>query len=222
MKPARLSSQTAGLTLIELVVAMGVFALIATMGLQSMTGTLRVRDRMTERADNNDQLILATALLRNDLAAVVPLAFYPPGGALLRAAVALDGQRLSLSVAGQPGLPPWPATGGLHRVIWELDPRTQTLTRRVWPVLSPASDSQISPVMPVLTGVTGWQLRSYWPETGWTDGLHNPGLIIAPQANIDGDVTIAPEVYSSTLPLGVELTLDSTNWGTLVLIEALE
>ena len=39
----------AGLTLIELIVAMALFALVAAMGLQVLNGMLRARDRLVAR-----------------------------------------------------------------------------------------------------------------------------------------------------------------------------
>jgi len=47
---------TRGLTLVELVVALGIFALVAVMGLQSLTIGLSMRDRLGVQADATDQL----------------------------------------------------------------------------------------------------------------------------------------------------------------------
>jgi len=210
-----------GLSLIDVVVAMAVLALIATMGLQSITGTLRLRDGMADRASETDQLIFASALLRNDLSAVVPLGFYPPGDAPLQPGVSHLGEQLGLSVTGQLGTTVDPSEIRFLRAVWTLDPETDVLSRQVWPALSPATASQITDPMPVLTGVTGWRLRSYWPETGWADGLQNPTLTPRFEPAGDSDIPVAVEVYSSTLPLGMEVVLETRAWGEIVLVEAL-
>ena len=57
-------SRDRGLTLIELVVAMAVFALVAVMGLQSLSGSLRMRDGLTARAEDSAALAQAIAVLR--------------------------------------------------------------------------------------------------------------------------------------------------------------
>ena len=64
-----------GLSLIELVVAMALFAMVAIMGLQSLTGTMRISERLTQIDSDTAELGNAVALLRNDLTSVVPMLF---------------------------------------------------------------------------------------------------------------------------------------------------
>jgi len=191
-----------GITLIELVVAMALFALVAAMSLQAITGMLRARDHLLVLSGDTARLSLALTLLRQDLSAAVPILFYTPGG---RPASALDitppGPRLSLSVAGQAGAAT-PDFTGFHRVEWQFDPANARLMRRVWPALQPAARSQVAPAVEMLTGVRGFELRLYRGEAGWQSWRD------LPPGQIDG-----------RLPDAIEVTLATDRFGALTLIE---
>ncbi|MCJ7874788.1 prepilin-type N-terminal cleavage/methylation domain-containing protein [Phaeobacter sp. J2-8] len=173
MTPRRPVAADAGLSLIELVVAMAMFALVAVMGLQSLTGTIRVSERLTQIDTETTELGNALALLRNDLTSLVPMLFYPPQGAP-RAAIDLsqDGTRLGLSIAGQESFTP--SHTDRHRAEWSFDPAKGTLTRQFWPALVPAEQVGISPEMTVLRDVQAFGLRTYWPNVGWVAGSTPP------------------------------------------------
>lgn len=215
------------MTLIELVAALALFALVAVMGLQALTANLRMRDRLTVLEQQAGELSLGLALLRNDLSALLPVLFHPTSGGR-RSAIHLsnDGLTLSFSVSGQPGLTP--AVGadpglGLHRVEWRLDVPRQQLMRRVWPVLSPASDLSVSPEVAYLSGVTGLSLRSLWPQLGWLPGVSSSAPRVAPElggGDGDGVLVRLADSYSDTLPEALELTLQIKELGSVVLLEA--
>lgn len=219
---------TRGLTLIELVAAMALFALVAVMGLQALTANLRMRDRLAVMEQQAGELSLGLALLRNDLSALLPVLFHPPGGGS-RSAIHLssDGLTLSFSVSGQPELPPGPERDpglGLHRVEWRLDVARQQMMRRVWPVLSPAADQSISPEVAYLSGVTGLNLRSLWPQLGWLPGVANGAPRVAPElgeSDGDGVLTRLADSYSDALPEAVELRLQIEGLGSVRLLEGM-
>lgn len=217
-----------GLTLIELVVAMAIFALVAVMGVQSLSVSLTLRDRLSATAARTEALGQGVALLRNDLSAALPIFFFPPEqGAPASALRALRGNKgFSLSVGGQPGIA-LPA-GGMdaapeQRVTWRFDPAEQRLTRAVWPTLYPASAAQQSAPVPVLDGVTAMALRSHWTGKGWVVGFRPPdGLQTAAQQTSGDDDSAGgtvPEVYSDSLPNAVEITLETRDFGQIVLLE---
>lgn len=224
-RPPRPNHPTSGLTLIELVAAMAVFALVAVMGLQALTGSLRLRDRLGARAETAEDLSLALTLLRNDLSAMMPLAFHPPGSSRPQSALVLspDGTRLGFSIGGQPDLAPL-QTRGLHRVEWRVDSARGALTRQVWPVLQPASPTARQPEVTVLQGVRGISLRSHWPDQGWRAGVTSG---VAPEApdpgggDSDGSLIALTNSYSSTLPNAIEVTLQIDGLGAVTVLEAL-
>jgi len=218
--------QTRGLTLIELVAAMALFALVAVMGLQALSANLRMRDRLAVMEQQAGELSLGLALLRNDLSALLPVLFHPPGGGS-RSAIHLssDGLTLSFSVSGQPELPPGPERDlGLHRVEWRLDVARQQLVRRVWPVLSPASDQSVSPEVAYLSGVTGLSLRSLWPQLGWLPGVTSAEPRAAVElggSDTDGVLTRLTDSYSDALPEALELVLQIKGLGPVRLLEGM-
>lgn len=225
-----------GLTLIELVAAMALFSLVAVLGLQALTATLSMRGRLTQMEQRAGELSLGLTLLRNDLAALVPLLFHPAGGGS-RSAIHLsdDGLTLSFSIGGQPELPL--AAGqdvkldtrldtrlGLHRVEWRLDRRRGQMMRRVWPVLSPGNAQVVQPEVAYLSGVTDMELRSLWPQLGWLPGVVSTAPQVAPDlggGDSDGVMLRLADSYSDTLPEAVELHLQIKGLGQLRLLEGL-
>jgi general secretion pathway protein J len=217
-------SRTAGLTLIELVVAMALFALVAVMGLQSLTGTIRISDRLTEIDSETAVLGDALALIRSDLSSVVPMLFYPPQLAPEPAiSQSADKSTVGLSLAGQLGLTA--AHTDRHRAEWRFDRDEGTLTRRFWPALIPAEAAQKSPEITVLRGVTALQLRTWWPGNGWVEGAFPPVggtiVILAVPFDLD-DAGPPPAAYYSGLPNAVELVVQTQAHGDLRIVQALQ
>lgn len=225
MRPQAASTASAGLTLIELVVAMAVFALIAVMGLQGLAGALRIQEDLTARAGRATGLVQATALLRNDLAVVAPLVFLPPAPGAPQAALGeLPGGGFALSVAGLPQLAGLAADDpGLRRAEWRFEAATGRLTRRLWPTLYPVDAGQAGPEVTVLEGLRRLAFRSFWPGEGWRPGLVDTAPLREPPSASDGDGPgSGPALYAGTLPRAVEITLDTETWGEIILVEFLQ
>ena len=112
-----------------------------------------------------------------------------------------------------------------QRVDWRFEASTGRLTRRAWPTLYPANARQIGPEMTALTGVTSLSLRSFWTGRGWVQGLRPPGGSQSSERSASGDGDsegVAPETYSSTLPIAMEVTLETRDYGRIVLVEYLQ
>ncbi|OWU81684.1 hypothetical protein ATO6_23670 [Oceanicola sp. 22II-s10i] len=214
-----------GLTLIELVVAMAVFALVAVMGLQSLTGMMRLRERLGGMADDTARLATGLSLLRADLDAALPMVFFPPDGSLPRSALMFGPEAgapvFEITVGGLPA-PEGPDRpgGGIGRVEWRLDPAAGTLARREWLALTPARADARMPETVVLTGVTGIALRSHWPMRGWIAGVSGNQFDTRPAG--DGDAAPVRSSYSSDLPDAVEVTLITRDHGRISLLESLK
>lgn len=214
-----------GITLIELVAAMAIFALVAVMGIQSLSGTLRARDTLTAAHANVATLTRPVAMLRNDLSALVPLLFYAPGDTPPRSSLwqSGDGTTLALSVGGQADLD---AAGtlrsdGLHRVIWRLDPGDATLYRSAWRALTPADTRAETPEQRVMTGVVELRVRSFWPRLGWQPGVA-PSAPVEPDTPADRDGSGGFVMLKDTLPNAVEVTLVLEDGGEIPVLETLQ
>ncbi len=215
------SDSTRGLTLIELVAAMAIFALVAVMGAQALSGMLRQRDGLTERAERATELEIAIALIRADLSTATPLLFYPPATAAPASPARRTPNGFDLSVAGQPDLD-LTAPPKMHRVSYRLDRTTGQLWRRTWRSLTPAGPTAQTPEVLILTGVSDLTLRSHWGQPGWRTGLASVDVTPSEPSIGDSDGGSAiPEVYSSVLPLAIEVTLHLDGIGPVPLLEAM-
>lgn len=216
-------SGTRGLSLIELVVTMALFALVAVMGMQTLNGTIRTRDALTDRDSRDRDLAVTLALLRSDLSRTAPLLFFPPDSppqsALYAGAEGMLGLSVSVTSLAEAAVP-------FQRAEWRFDRREGTLSRGMWPVTTPARSSQRSPDRVVLTGVQRVRLRSYWRETGWVEGTGaNPsGPVNTGPDAADGDAAFArvADVSSDTLPLAIEVTLTVDGLGDIRMLETLK
>ncbi|MFW2541363.1 type II secretion system protein GspJ [Primorskyibacter sp. 2E107] len=218
MSAARPSDR--GLSLIELVVAMAIFALVAIMGAQALTGMLRMRDGVMTRSNQAAALAEASSLLRADLSAAVPVLFYPPGTPFAESAVTFRNGTLSLSIGGQPSLMGGAEDFPLTRTTWRIE--NGTLVRQSWPTLIPASSVQPAPAQPVMEGVEALRLRSYVPETGWVAGLRTPGADVAPGSGDTDEGGATGSSYSSALPPGLEVTLVTRDYGEISIVQSLQ
>jgi len=197
-----------GLTLVELVAALAIFALVAVMGLQTLSGMMRARDRTSDAADDAAALSRGLVLLRADLKAAADLRFWPPGAVepeppLLD--LSAEEGRFALSTEARAVLPAEQAAG-TERVIWHHDRRGERLLRIVWPVLRPASDAARSPETEIFEDVAGLRLRAYaGPEEGWIGGWGQQDA----------------EEARPGLPRAVEVIVASERYGALRVMVAL-
>jgi general secretion pathway protein J len=169
--PATSRTCTRGLTLIELVAATAIFALVSVMAMQALTGGLIQRAGI-ERADADQAALLRTlALLRQDLQAAVPLPHLPAAGPV--------GPPLDIGPGGfalsRAGIEPLPGQSGdgFARVIWRVDPNAAQLLRQMVPLTG--ASGPLPTEVAMLPEVTSLRLipRGDWP--GAPEGLP-PGL----------------------------------------------
>ncbi|MDM8167623.1 type II secretion system protein GspJ [Roseovarius sp.] len=222
-------STSRGLTLIELVVAMSIFAMVAVMGMQSLTGTLRLRDRLADTAEQTAGLGAATSLLRNDLSAAISLLFYPAEAERPRPSLDAsgEGQGFALSLGGQPVMPDTGSDGltaPRQRVEWYVEAETSRLIRQVWPTLYPVETRQVSQAAVIMEGVQGLELRSYWVGVGWVAGVRPENMPLPGPRDVafDSDEGVAlSEALSDPLPLALEVALVTRDLGRITLMETL-
>lgn len=196
-----------GLTLIELVAAMAIFALVAVMGLQTLGGMIRARDRTLEAAIDAAALARGLVLLRADLKAAADLPFWPPDALEAEPPfldLSAEEGRFALSTEARAVLPE-AQTAGTERVIWRHDRQGERLLRSVWPVLRPASDTARGAETVMFEGVVGLRLRAYdGSEEGWV-----------------GRWGQDPDDARIGLPRAVEIIVESERYGSLRVLVAL-
>ncbi len=191
-----------GFSLLELVVVVAIFALVAIMSVQALRGTLRAQQTLDAKAETNAGLTLALARLRLDLESAVALTFQDADGVeqpALRLGPA-DG-RMGLSVAGMARFSDEPGAG-LGRIEWRLNPDSAQIMRRYWPTLIPARKQAGGPELAVMNDVRDLQIWTFSAETGWIAGWP------------------APENPAS-LPLAIRVVIETGALGRLELVEFL-
>ena len=138
-----------GFTLIELMVAMAILAVVSVMAVQALGGVFYQRSILTRIDDRDAALIRALSQLRQDLEAAVPA----PEGDGLVAGIEVGAGRLAWWRGGLAEVPGGPS-GGYGAVSWTLD--AGRLTRGS---LRASSDGRPVPRSAVvLLGVTGLSL----------------------------------------------------------------
>lgn len=190
-----------GVTLLELVAVLSIFALVAVMGLQSLSGMMRARDRLGLADDKSARLARGLTLLRADLKSAAGLPFWAPDAVEPDPAFvdqSADAGWFALSTDGQPVLPE-SLLAGQSRVIWRLDRDADRLIRQVWPVLRPASDVAQAPPATVFEHIAGLRVRAFaGVEEGWVSDWGVPDGVVRP-----------------ALPKAIEVLIDSEDYGPL-------
>ncbi len=168
-----------GFTLIEVLVAISLMALVSVIAWRGLQHIADARGRIQSQSADTDQVIRALGQLARDLElAYTGPAFDPPAGD----AVALTtGIRLSARQLGRPVLDivrPDPDGAGLwQRVRWRVD------DQGLWRATGPAAARMPLPLPDrgalLLPGVTAMNLRAWLPNAGWTLATRPPGA--APQ-----------------------------------------
>lgn len=189
-----------GFTLLELLVAMAVFAVVAMMAYGGLRAVLDSRQHTDRASRSLNELQMAFTLLGRDFEQVVARPVRDQFGDLvapLRFSPFSDQPRLELVRAGGPF--------GAQRVAWEI--REDRLYRLTWTVLDGADPAEPQGRMPLMgeasaegdepvQGVRAWALRfHYVDETGQFAVAETWPLEINP---------LAPDA----LPRAVELTLE--------------
>jgi len=136
-----------GLTLVEVLVSLSLFALIGIAGFAIIDSVLTVRDRTQGRLERLGDVERALHLLRLD--------FEQAGSG----AVVFDGVAVSFGRDDT-------ERGDAMEIAYRAD--DGTLIRRVHPALSPPTFQRL------LSGVEGARWRFYSKETGWRDDWPSP------------------------------------------------
>lgn len=190
-----------GLTLVEMLVAIVVLALLALMGWRGLDAQLRTREHVSDRVDQIARLQTGLAQWTNDLEAMVDMGLVP--------ALDFDGRSLRITrvdphLEGQPlRVVAWSqrtiegqAQGRGSWVRWQSPPLSnpeqliQAWSQAQRWASQPSQQDLLHEV--VVVPLSGWQLL-YYRENSWSNPLSSPG----------GDTKPA----ESSIPEGIRLTL---------------
>ena len=197
-----------GFTLLELLVATAIFAVMAAMAYAGLDSVLNARHEVAQRSDRLAALQTADLFLQRDITQVVDRGIRDAEGGQLPALSGgseLPGQaRLSFTRGGRPnpaGLP----RSSLERIDYRME--NDTLYRDRWPVLDRAQGTEPLRAA-LLSGVTAFRVRFLDVNGNWAQDWPPPGTPTAAQS----PGGLAPE---TPLPRAVEVTLDLKEGGSI-------
>jgi len=193
-------SQQKGFTLLELVIAMGVFALMSAMAYSGLNSVMNTRAHADVQADRLAQLQKAFLIIGRDIEQAIERPVRDNYADVLEpiSGGGYGSSILELSRTGRAnpmGLP----RSHLQRVGYEV--QDDQLLRKVWPVLDRALDTEpYEGVM--LEGIKAVDLRFMDGNKEWQTQWPQPNL---------GGTSTAPAV----MPWAVEITIDLEDWGRI-------
>ncbi len=182
-----------GFTLVEVMVALMIFGMIAAAGVAILSFSIRAQAATAARLDDGSALARTLSALSADLAQAMPRAARDEGGTLRPAFIGEAGTLL-LVRGGWTNIDAAPRATE-QKVGWEL--ADDTLVRSGYPQIDGAAPL---PPVPMLAGVRGLRLR-YRYAGAWSDRWDGAGGVPLPQA--------------------VEMTIERANgisWRTMFLV----
>ena len=193
--------QAGGFTLLELLVAMGIFAVIGAMALGGLNTVVDQTTIAREQMDRLSRLQRALRLMSGDFSNLTPRFVRDELGTAGEAPLLADGRlfgvELRLSHGGWPNPAGLPHRGTLQRVQYRLD--DDKLIREYWPVMDhvlgqePRSEE-------LLSGVNEFKLFYLDPQDEWQTQW--------PPAQ-------AASTVVGSRPRAVRIVLDLEDWGTV-------
>jgi general secretion pathway protein J len=190
MRPAPARSPR-GFTLVEVLVALLIMAVIAAMAWQGVDGMVRSRDISAARLEQQLRLQSVVAQWEADLDQVQDSGIVP--------ALQFDGANLRMTRRN---------AGGLQLVVWSLrgeswtrwtaPPATRVLGLQEQWMRSQQLLGNEPEQLKVMTGVTGWQL-SYWRGNGWSNAQATGDVAPATPGNAGGGPVLRLESQSLML-----------------------
>lgn len=188
-----------GFTLLELLIAISIFALLGLGTYRMLDSVLRADSATRNQEQRLRELVRAMGAFERDILQAQPRPIRDPYGDARAALVGEGSEQDAIEVTRNGWRNPLGSSRStLQRVRWQLS--GEQWQRRYWTVLDQAQDSQPQ-VQQALDGVTGMRLRYLDSTFNWVDSW--------PPSDGEANERL------KALPLGVELVLTHRQFGEL-------
>ena len=197
--------KSAGFTLLEILVAMAIFAIVGIMAMGGYMQLSRQSEHVTDSMQRARNVEMTMFRLTQDFGELEPRPVRDPLGSSSQPALIADGRGTALATFTRAGWanPAGIARSTLQRADYRLD--DDKLYRDYWPVLDPTLTVQPIQV-PLLDRVRGVHLRFMDSNHNWSDQWPPTSAQTGTAANVNLDAR----------PIAVEVTLDLEDWGKIV------
>ncbi|HEX7381971.1 MAG TPA: type II secretion system minor pseudopilin GspJ [Nevskiaceae bacterium] len=207
---------SAGFTLLELLVVIGIFAVFAAMAYGGLISVLQTRADLEARLDRTATYQKAYWILRDDFQSGVDRPVLGNDGQLQSALQYAPAHRnVEFTRDGWPNPMDRPRST-LRRVGYLWDEAHRALTRRTWPVLDRAPATGLTDTT-LLGEVDAVHWRFLGDGAGWTDAWPS-GSGQLPSFAIPGVAAPGPLANAQPPPRAVELVLETHDWGRVRLL----
>lgn len=194
-----------GFTLLELLVALAIFAVLATIAYGALNSVLAARRAVAAKGERLAALQTALMVMERDVEQAVPRpvrdelgdsepALFGGGTGTVVLGLTRDGWRNPLGVA----------RSNLQRVAYAF--HDGQLVRESWSILDRAPDTAAYSE-PLLDKVTAVEVRFLGPDGQWT--------AYWPPQSATGQITVMPAGAAGPPPRAVEVSLDVEGWGRI-------
>ena len=192
------SAASAGFSLVELLAALAIFAVLAVMTQQALVATLMTQTRASVRRADLASLQRAVTLVGRDLENVAPRGVRGANGAREPFLILENGgETLTFTRGGLPN-PAGLRRSGFQRIRYVLGRDGRGLERWVWPRLDPVAGQR--PQVEVLyKDIEGVRFRVWTERSRWRTRWPNPEDLNT----------------RMRLPEGIEAILDTSRFGTI-------
>ena len=223
MGKRRVAAGQGGFTLLEVIVAVALLAVIAVLSLRGIDSVLRSRERLTAAAAELDALTVCFTQLEEDLRRAWPVRLRLPGESPIQfSAAAPDDGVAPLSLLREGGGSAAP--GAIQRVSYRL--RAGVLERGFAPWQVAVADAAASTMggvtpdgaanpdplapagmvwQPLVSGVSAVRWRGFMPGSGWVDAAALGVMARTPP----------PAGQAPAVPVGIEIVLERRGSGPL-------
>jgi len=193
-----------GFTLMEVLIAVTITAVIGLGVWQVINGIVSSRDRVNELADDFDRLQRTMLLLERDLIQIVNRPARDVYGDFQPALTSRDDEFVLLLTRQGWRNPLGIRRSELQRVGWEFT--GDELRRRYWPTVDQGQEDESEDVL-LLSGVTDVSVRFLNQDRAWLDEWPTTEQMASQELN---------EVPDTGLPIGLEITIEHEVFGELV------